>query len=478
MKRPILLAALLAASSAMVQPAQAQEEHTGSMLRMFDISTPSAGKVNFIGTGTANFNQSIGTNNNFNVGSSTALGVNASASSTEDYTAEGNADLQLAGTSRLQQTIGTATSAFNVATANESSSTAAHTSAFEVANSQYEHGSAWTEDYSNTLKAEGNWTFLAASHEDASQGEGWYSDSAAEGETSFVSSTNATQADDWENFSRGEWKSGWDSLYNETYAESYESAVSASSTEAVNTDQSGIISGVFSTVDYGSATSEVTATDTNEMNSNALLAAASHIVYDEDAAEGEKYSIATESQTVNGQDVDVEVGNYAGQTMSQAEMEAAYNKEYTKSFNSAFSSAAGLMRSSDSTVTVTGLGVIADVNASENSSFKASAKLLDGAARDGNGNGNASSGANLATSSYANQSNSSTASAFMQAFSGGLPDQTGATTIQEVTPTYTDGEITGYDITTSVVQAPAVSTTSYTAAVDDDGNLTGVVTAD
>ena len=156
MKRPILMAALLAASSAMIQPAQAQDEHTGSMLRMFDISTPSAGKVNFIGTGTANFNHSIGTNNNFNVGSSTALGVNASASSTEDYTAEGNADLQLAGTSRLQQTIGTATSAFNVATANESSSTAAHTSAFEVANSQYEHGFSWTEDYSSNLQSEGD----------------------------------------------------------------------------------------------------------------------------------------------------------------------------------------------------------------------------------------------------------------------------------------------------------------------------------
>jgi hypothetical protein len=474
MKRPILLAALLAASSAMVQPAQAQEEHTGSMLRMFDISTPSAGKVNFIGTGTANFNQSIGTNNNFNVGSSTALGVNASASSTEDYTAEGNADLQLAGTSRLQQTIGTATSAFNVATANESSSTAAHTSAFEVANSQYEHGSAWTEDYSSNLQTEGGWEFRAANHQDASQGEGWYTDSAAAGETSFIASTNATQADDWEDFSRGDWKSGWDSIYNETYSESYESAVSASSTEAVNTDQSGIISGIFSTVDYGSATSEVTASDTTGMQTAATEAAASHIVYDSSAAEGEQYSIATETQDVNGVATEVEVGNYANQTMTQEEMEAAYDREYTKSFNAQFSSAAGLMRSSDSTVTVTGLGVIADVNASENSSFKASAKLLDGAERDGNGNGNASSGANLATSSYANQSNSSTASAFMQAFSGGLPDEAGQTTIQKVNPIYatpgdTTSAITGYDIETSVVRDPLVTTGTYTLDDADTG---------
>ena len=155
----------------------------------------------------------------------------------------------------------------------------------------------------------------------------------------------------------------------------------------MNTDQSGIISGIFSTVDYGSATSEVTASDTTGMQTAATEAAASHIVYDSSAAEGEQYSIATETQDVNGVSTEVEVGNYANQTMTQEEMEAAYDREYTKSFNAQFSSAAGLMRSSDSTVTVTGLGVIADVNASENSSFKASAKLLDGAARDGNGNG-------------------------------------------------------------------------------------------
>ena len=130
------------------------------------------------------------------------------------------------------------------------------------------------------------------------------------------------------------------------------------------------------------------------MQTAATEAAASHIVYDSSAAEGEQYSIATETQDVNGVATEVEVGNYANQTMTQEEMEAAYDREYTKSFNAQFSSAAGLMRSSDSTVTVTGLGVIADVNASENSSFKASAKLLDGAAGTAMA-GNASSGANL-----------------------------------------------------------------------------------
>ena len=456
MKRPILLAALLATSSAMVQPASANETHTGQMLRMFDIKTPSAGVVNFVGTGTANFNQSIGTNNNFNVGSSTNLGVNASASSTEDYTAEGNADLQLAGTSRLQQTIGTATSAFNVATANESSSTAAHTSAFEVANNS-SYGSSWTSDYSNSLKADGGWEYRAAAGDDAA---GWYSDTAdtANGEVGFLAATAANADSEWEDFSKETWQTGWKSTYDETYKTSYESAVSASSTEAVNTDQSGIISGVFSTVDYGAATSEVTAQDTANMASAAEEAAEVHITRTGAGTTSDPYEYAV-----------VADGNYAGQDLTDEQMKSAYDKEYTASFNTQFSSAAGLMRSSDSTVTVTGLGVIADVNASENSSFKAMSKLLDGAERDGNGNGNASSGASLATSSYANQSNSSTASAFMQAFSGGLPDQVGETTITNVTPIYGDANnpdtITDYDIITSTVQAPAVVEARY--SVDD-----------
>ena len=132
------------------------------------------------------------------------------------------------------------------------------------------------------------------------------------------------------------------------------------------------------------------------------------------------------------------------------------------------------MRSSDSTVTVTGIGVIADVNASSESTFKASSTLLDGAARDGNGNGNASSGANLATSSYANQSNSSTASAFMQAFSGGLPEPTGVATVTNVTAVTdidpdTAGDQGGYTITTDTVRT-VTTTTDYT--VDGSGNLT------
>ena len=79
-----------------------------------------------------------------------------------------------------------------------------------------------------------------------------------------------------------------------------------------------------------------------------------------------------------------------------------------------------------------GIGVIADVNAAATSKFTSTAQLIEGATRDGNGNGNASAGANLATSSYANQNNATTANAFMQAFSGGLPEAKGVETIVNI----------------------------------------------
>ena len=129
MKKAILLAAVLGiapigfASKASAEPAQ-----------LFNILTPTAGNVQFSGQGTATFNQSLGTNNNFNVGSSTNMGVNASASSTQDYTAVGMAQLDLSGSSRLQQTIGTASQAFNTSVVTEAAATAANSIASEAAN--------------------------------------------------------------------------------------------------------------------------------------------------------------------------------------------------------------------------------------------------------------------------------------------------------------------------------------------------------
>ncbi len=150
MKRPLLLAAVLAAAPLMAGTAKADP------LQMFNIVTPAAGVVNFSGTGTANFNQSLGTSNNVNLNSNTVVGVNASASSTSDYTSSGFAQLDLDGSSRLQQTIGTATQAFNTNTAAEASARSAHTTAFERANSS-KYGVEYTSSYDAEYQRESGW---------------------------------------------------------------------------------------------------------------------------------------------------------------------------------------------------------------------------------------------------------------------------------------------------------------------------------
>ena len=83
MKCPLMAAALLAAAPLLTGIAKADP------IQMFNIVTPSAGVVNFSGTGTANFNQSLGASNNVNLSSTTNVGVNAAASSTSDYTSSG-----------------------------------------------------------------------------------------------------------------------------------------------------------------------------------------------------------------------------------------------------------------------------------------------------------------------------------------------------------------------------------------------------
>ena len=76
MKRNLLVAASLlgAVASFSITRAEASPQ--------FSVTAASPGAIQFAGSGTAQFNNSIGTNNSFQVGSSTNLGVNASTSST------------------------------------------------------------------------------------------------------------------------------------------------------------------------------------------------------------------------------------------------------------------------------------------------------------------------------------------------------------------------------------------------------------
>ena len=96
MKKNLLVAAgLLTVGVASTLTAQTKAED------MFQVVAASPGTINFSGSGTAQFNNSLGTNNSFQVGSSTNLGVNASVSSTTGYAVDSTADLGLTGSTTL-----------------------------------------------------------------------------------------------------------------------------------------------------------------------------------------------------------------------------------------------------------------------------------------------------------------------------------------------------------------------------------------
>ena len=414
MKRPLLIAALLAAPIAVGGAVKAEP------LQMFNIQTPSAGVVNFSGTGTANFNQSLGTNNSFNVGSSTNLGVNASASSTSDYTSTGSANLDLAGTSRIQQTIGTATSAFNTQTVSDSAaSSAANVAEDTVASSST--GESWSQSWEDSSSFGDNYTY----HDEYTDAggttyhAGYYYDMHPSDmgwdDTQHSVSENYKSVESYQEASEEAWQEEYDEAYSTVFSDRFEEISSASASEDTSDSSTGTISGVFSTVNKGAASTGLESSSATDMIEQSASAAANSAVGGADFLSSDFNSTnATVDPTANG-------GTPSAQYLAdELAYEEAYAEAYASTYSDVMSSAnSAIENSSNSSVEVKGIGVIADVNAASTSNFAASSELVGGAVRDGNGNGNASAGANLATSSYANQSNSTTANAFMQAFSGG-----------------------------------------------------------
>jgi hypothetical protein len=113
--------------------------------------------------------------------------------------------------------------------------------------------------------------------------------------------------------------------------------------------------------------------------------------------------------------VDYENRNSTYSFSSEGAWQAAYDAEYNRAYAGA---AAGAQRTSESEVTVNGIGSDAAVTAAETSKFDVQIAQNSGMNFGSTATANGSSGASLATSSFANQSNSSTASGFMQAFGG------------------------------------------------------------
>ena len=407
MKRSLIVAALLTASPLLASAAKADP------LQMFNITAPAAGVVTFGGTGTASFNQSLGTNNSINVGSSTNLGVNASASSSKDYDSSGTAHLMLQDSSTLQQTIGTATSAFNASTIAESASRSADTTAKSRANSS-SFGVEYTQEWGASYARDSGWEYKAAGEANETVAGTADGDSAAgyyKVDAEYGASGSYQTNTEWEATASRAYTVGKEKVYNQAYEEAFETNLSEATSATSQTDDQGVITANFSNTETGSAGAALGALAAS-FEAGASAAA--------NAAHGSSF----------------ETSNYD----SESEWEAAWEAEYQSSYSGAYSNAnSSLSRENTSVVEVRGLGSIANVNADQGSTFDASSSMIEGVGRDANGTGNASAGANLATSSYANQSNATTASAFIQAFSGGAAGATGDLNITGVSGDSTSG---------------------------------------
>ena len=181
---------------------------------------------------------------------------------------------------------------------------------------------------------------------------------------------------------KGEWQVAYDTEYNNTFSNAYSNIKSKES----SANQSGTISGEFKTKETGSASTAGSLADFQA-------------------------SAKTEAERSYGSSYDSSSSNYS--FSSAGEWQAAYDAEYNRAYGAA---AAGAQRTSESEVTVNGIGSDASVTAATSSKFDVKISQNTGMNFGSTATANGSSGASLATSSFANQSNASTASGFMQAF--------------------------------------------------------------
>lgn len=400
MKRISFLVAAMAATATAPALAQATPPDPG---RMFLINSVTPGVVSFSGEGTAQFNNSSSTNNAFSVGSSTNFGVNASVSSTSDYLVDANALFKLSGTSQLQQTIGTSSSAANTQAASEASAKAASTIADSRTETQF--GQNWADFQARA----GNPTSVAtAGLENPTGG------AAIKTEQAY----NAAKQE-----------------YNQKQVQEAYSAVTNAATSSSSSGASGqgIIEGNFLTTNAsrsqigatagGSAGNTATATQKadeafgttyNDYKSSFLSYA------------GSDGKITTQGEIAAAKAAGIVFNATDGSALVESTSNAAgsWNAKKQEKIDSVFSelqnaaaSSGSAESKSEAVVQVKGVGSIATLNASADSAFNVDvATRLRNSIPETNGTANGSAGGNLATSSFANQSNTQSASAFMQAF--------------------------------------------------------------
>ena len=414
MKRRLsFLAAVVAATA--TTPALAQADPG----KMFLINAVTPGVVSFSGEGTAQFNNSSSTANAFSVGSSTNFGVNASASSTNDYMVDSNALLQLSGTSQLQQTIGTSSSAANTMAASEAASKAADSIANRTTTSEF--GQNWA-DY-------------------VGQNGGSVSSTGA---VSNLSSTAEYKNENAYNAARKD-------FYNEQMTEAYSNVTTASTqSSSQGASGQGIIRGEFITTNSNKTDVGATAGSSASNTASAVATAneafgSSYEEYNNKFASfaGSNGRISTSTEVAAAKAAGVvwdETSANSGSKLSNSDWSSKRQEKVDSLYSAlqlASASQGSVNTDSQATVTVTGVGSIATLNSSDQSAFNVDvATRLRNSIPETNGTANGSAGGNLATSSFANQSNTLSASAFIQAF--------GSNTVQLKSDS--DGNLTGASI--------------------------------
>ena len=415
MKKSLLVAAALFSATTATQLAQ-----VAKAAPQFKVTAASPGTIDFTGSGTAQFNNSIGTNNSFQVGSSTNLGVNASASSTPEYGVDGQARLDLAGTTTMKQVIGTSGNAQNTTNTATAASTVAHDVATKRANSKAaEAQSSFDAEYGSSYTA----------YVDREVSAGRANRNGTTGEVSWSGSAQYTREADFTAARKNSYSSKFDSEYAAEYGSEFTRSLSNIQSADASTTDSGTIKGTFKTIETGSAQSAGSQSDWATGASSSAKAAAER-----------SYGVSYEAGRTYGS------GSAAVTYASEGEWQAAYDREYNSEYSRSYAvAAAGASRSSDSSVEVNGIGSDANIAAASTSTFDVKIEGTDNSSLDfgSTATANGSAGANLSTSSFANQAQSSTASGFMQAFGG------------DVAPGIVDGTVTGtFTTTTSTVLTP------------------------
>lgn len=398
MKRRLSFVAAVFAATA-TAPALAQSMPDPGKMFMINAVTP--GVVSFSGEGTAQFNNSSSTSNAFSVGSSTNFGVNASASSTKDYLVDSSALLALSGTSQLQQTIGTSSSAANTMAAAEAASKAADSIANRTTTSEF--GQNW-----NDYKAQN----------------GVDTSSTTQNTTALEYKTEAAYVAARKDF------------FNEQMTEAFSNVTTASTTSSSQgASGQGIIKGEFVTTnsnrtDIGASAGSSAANSASATSVANSEFGSSYIEYTNKflSYAGSDKIINTESEKAAASAAGVQFNESTGTALKETAQAGTQEKSWTdarqekvdsvmSSLQLASASQGAVTQDSQATVTVTGVGSIATLNSLDTTNFNVDvATRLRNSIPESNGTANGNAGGNLATSSFANQSNTLAANAFIQAF--------------------------------------------------------------